>query len=245
MRDDVGRLRAPGAARPAFAACSCAATRRAAAVARRRLHLHLRRRVPHLGGGRRRRSPSPACSPASLGPRHPAHLRRARRRDRRAGGRRQHRDRGSAARRRLQRRGRRLAHRPALRWAWSAAMVAGMLVACVLAAFAIKYLVDQVIVGVVLNVLVIGLTSFFYSQVLQPNAAAAQHAAAVRPRIPIPLLSEIPVHRPGLLPPDDHRLPDVHRGRASCGSACSAPGGVCACAPWASTRRPPTPWASR
>jgi simple sugar transport system permease protein len=46
-----------------------------------------------------------------------------------------------------------------------------MLVAFVLAAFAIKYLVDQVIVGVVLNVLVSGLTSFLFSQVLQPNAA--------------------------------------------------------------------------
>ena len=45
-------------------------------------------------------------------------------------------------------------------------MVAGVLVAFVLAAFAIKYLVDQVIVGVVLNVLVTGLTSFLYSQVL-------------------------------------------------------------------------------
>ena len=37
-------------------------------------------------------------------------------------------------------------------------MVAGMLVGMVLAAFAIKYFVDQVIVGVVLNVLVVGLT---------------------------------------------------------------------------------------
>ena len=37
--------------------------------------------------------------------------------------------------------------------------------------FAIKYFVDQVIVGVVLNVLVIGLTSFLFSQVLAPNAA--------------------------------------------------------------------------
>jgi ABC-type uncharacterized transport system permease subunit len=43
------------------------------------------------------------------------------------------------------------------------AMVAGMLVSFVLATFSIKYLVDQVIVGVVLNVLVLGLTSFLYS----------------------------------------------------------------------------------
>ncbi|MGN6219101.1 MAG: ABC transporter permease subunit, partial [Microbacterium sp.] len=40
------------------------------------------------------------------------------------------------------------------------AMIGGVLVAFVLAAFSIKYLVDQVIVGVVLNVLVAGLTGF-------------------------------------------------------------------------------------
>ncbi len=78
-----------------------------------------------------------------------------------------------------------------------AAMVAGCLVAFVLAAFAIKYLVDQVIVGVVLNVLVLGLTSFFYSQVLQPNAAQLNTPPRFD-RIPIPLLSDIPVLGPVL-----------------------------------------------
>jgi simple sugar transport system permease protein len=78
-----------------------------------------------------------------------------------------------------------------------AAGVAGALVAFILAAFAIKYLVDQVIVGVVLNVLVIGLTSFLYSQVLQPNAAMLNSPPRFD-RIPIPLLSEIPVIGPVL-----------------------------------------------
>ncbi|HEX5857961.1 MAG TPA: ABC transporter permease, partial [Microbacterium sp.] len=78
-----------------------------------------------------------------------------------------------------------------------AAMVAGMLVAFVLAAFAIRYLVDQVIVGVVLNVLVAGLTSFLFSQVLQPNAAALNTPPRFD-RIPIPLLSEIPILGPVL-----------------------------------------------
>ncbi len=78
-----------------------------------------------------------------------------------------------------------------------AAMVAGVLVAFVLAAFAIKYLVDQVIVGVVLNVLVIGLTSFLYSQVLQPNASLLNTPPRFD-RIPIPFLSEIPVIGPVL-----------------------------------------------
>jgi simple sugar transport system permease protein len=67
----------------------------------------------------------------------------------------------------------------------------------VLAAFAIKYFVDQVIVGVVLNVLVIGLTSFFYSQVLQPNAALLNTPPRFD-RLPIPVLSEIPIIGPVL-----------------------------------------------
>ena len=78
-----------------------------------------------------------------------------------------------------------------------AAMVAGMLVGMVLAAFAIKYFVDQVIVGVVLNVLVIGLTSFFYSQVLAPNAAVLNTPPRFD-RLPIPVLSEIPIIGPVL-----------------------------------------------
>ena len=78
-----------------------------------------------------------------------------------------------------------------------AAGVAGALVAFVLAAFAIRYLVDQVIVGVVLNVLVLGLTSFLYSQVLKPNAVALNTPPRFD-RMPIPVLSEIPVLGPVL-----------------------------------------------
>lgn len=79
----------------------------------------------------------------------------------------------------------------------AAALVAGMLVSFVLAAFAIKYFVDQVIVGVVLNVLVAGLTSFLYSQVL----AAAPDVLNSPPRLqrlPIPVLGDIPIIGPVL-----------------------------------------------
>lgn len=78
-----------------------------------------------------------------------------------------------------------------------AALIAGVLVAFVLAAFSIKYFVDQVIVGVVLNVLVIGLTSFLFSKVLAPNAALLNTPPRF-PRLPIPLLSEIPIVGPVL-----------------------------------------------
>lgn len=78
-----------------------------------------------------------------------------------------------------------------------AAMVAGMLVSFVLAAFSIKYFVDQVIVGVVLNVLVAGLTSFFYGTVLSENADLFNSPERFS-RINIPLLSEIPLIGPVL-----------------------------------------------
>ncbi|WP_307833281.1 ABC transporter permease subunit [Pimelobacter simplex] len=78
-----------------------------------------------------------------------------------------------------------------------AAMLAGALVALVLGFFAITYFVDQVIVGVVLNVLVIGLTSFLFGQVLAENPQEL-NAPDHFERIPIPVLGEIPVIGPVL-----------------------------------------------
>lgn len=77
------------------------------------------------------------------------------------------------------------------------AMIGGVLVAFVLAAFSIKYLVDQVIVGVVLNVLVTGITGFLYGALLVPNEAALNRPVRFT-REPIPLLSEIPIIGPVL-----------------------------------------------
>ncbi|CAN5548435.1 ABC transporter permease [soil metagenome] len=78
-----------------------------------------------------------------------------------------------------------------------AALFAGVLVSFVLAAFSIKYLVDQVIVGVVLNVLVVGLTSFLFSTLLAPNRDLLNTPPRFE-RINIPLLSEIPILGPVL-----------------------------------------------
>ena len=79
----------------------------------------------------------------------------------------------------------------------AAATIAGVLVSFVLAAFSIKYLVDQVIVGVVLNVLVVGLTSFLFSTLLSPNRELLNTPPRFE-RINIPLLSEIPILGPVL-----------------------------------------------
>jgi general nucleoside transport system permease protein len=78
-----------------------------------------------------------------------------------------------------------------------AAIVSAILVALVLGGFAITYKVNQVIVGVVLNVLVIGMTSFLYSQVLVPNGEALNDTDRFE-RIAIPFLSKIPVLGPAL-----------------------------------------------
>ena len=77
------------------------------------------------------------------------------------------------------------------------AMFAGALVALILGIFAITYFVDQIIVGVVLNVLVIGVTSFLFTQVMVPNAASLNSPPRFS-RLPIPILSEIPLVGPVL-----------------------------------------------
>ena len=77
------------------------------------------------------------------------------------------------------------------------AMIGGVLVSLVLAAFAIKYFVDQVIVGVVLNVLVTGLTGFLYGALLVPNESELNRPVRFE-SIRIPLLADIPVIGPVL-----------------------------------------------
>lgn len=78
-----------------------------------------------------------------------------------------------------------------------AAPIAGALVGALLVVFAVKYQVNQIIVGVVLNVLVIGLTSFLFSTVLTQNSQL-WNARQQLPRLPVPVLSEIPIIGPVL-----------------------------------------------
>ena len=77
-----------------------------------------------------------------------------------------------------------------------AAMVASVLVSMVLAVFAIRYFVEQIIVGVVLNVLIAGLTNFFYSSVLTDNPAL--NSPARLPKLNLPVLESIPLIGPAL-----------------------------------------------
>jgi len=78
-----------------------------------------------------------------------------------------------------------------------AAPVAGLVIGSLLALFTVKYRVNQIIVGVVLNVFAVGLTSFLFSSVLKPNAATLNSPPRM-PVIEIPVLSGIPVIGPVL-----------------------------------------------
>lgn len=78
-----------------------------------------------------------------------------------------------------------------------AAPIAGVLVALLLAVFTITYAVNQIIVGVVLNVLVVGVTGFLYSTVLTENAGTWNRPPGLS-RISIPGLAQIPVIGPVL-----------------------------------------------
>ncbi len=75
------------------------------------------------------------------------------------------------------------------------APIAGVLISLILATFAIKYAIDQIILGVVINVLVIGLTSFLYKRLLIPYQATWNAPPTFSP-ITIPILGKIPIIGP-------------------------------------------------
>ena len=76
-----------------------------------------------------------------------------------------------------------------------AAALAGALVSMVLAVFSIRYLVNQIIVGVVLNVLVSGVTGFLFTTVMQEDPELFNSPGRL-PIIEIPVLSAIPILGP-------------------------------------------------
>jgi general nucleoside transport system permease protein len=76
-----------------------------------------------------------------------------------------------------------------------AAVVAGGLIGALLAVFALKYYVNQVILGVVLNVFALGLTGFVYDAVMQPHQDT-YNSPAIFSAVKIPGLGDIPVIGP-------------------------------------------------
>jgi simple sugar transport system permease protein len=73
--------------------------------------------------------------------------------------------------------------------------LAGSLVAALLAVFAIAYAVDQIVLGVVLNTLVLGLTGYLYNAIMVPYGDTLNNPATFTP-VKIPLLGDIPIIGP-------------------------------------------------
>ena len=72
-----------------------------------------------------------------------------------------------------------------------AAALTGLGMAALLALFSINYLVNQVVLGVVLNLLAVGVTGFLYDQLVQPASDKYNSAPVLEP-LAIPGLSKIP-----------------------------------------------------
>jgi simple sugar transport system permease protein len=80
-----------------------------------------------------------------------------------------------------------------------AALIGGALIAVLLAVFAIRYLVNQVVLGVVLNAFALGLTNLgFHSIMAGPTNSAQYNAGATLSPIRIPGLADIPILGPAL-----------------------------------------------
>ena len=85
-----------------------------------------------------------------------------------------------------------------LKNAWYGLLIApfaGAIISLLLAVFAIKYRIDQVILGFVINVLIIGLTSFAAQRFLREDADKWNSSPILQP-INIPILSKLPIIGP-------------------------------------------------
>jgi ABC-type uncharacterized transport system permease subunit len=77
------------------------------------------------------------------------------------------------------------------------AAIGGAIIAAMLAVLAIRFLVDQVVVGIVLNLFALGVTGFLYERLMQPDAQKYNQPPAL-PTWSIPGLAKIPVLGPVL-----------------------------------------------
>jgi simple sugar transport system permease protein len=78
-----------------------------------------------------------------------------------------------------------------------ASALGGLFISALLAVLAIRYLVDQVVLGVVLNLLALGLTGFMFTQLMAPHQDE-YNFVKVFPIWSVPGLSRIPVLGPAL-----------------------------------------------
>ena len=109
--------------------------------------------------------------------------------------------------------------------------------------FAIAYRVDQIVLGVVLNTLVLGLTGYLYNAIMVPYGDTLNNPNTFNP-VKIPLLGDIPIIGPVFFDSTVFLYVTYVLLAPSPGRACSGPGGDCARGRSASTRWRPTRWAS-
>jgi len=76
-----------------------------------------------------------------------------------------------------------------------AAIIAGGLIGALLALFAIRYLVNQVVLGVVINLLALGLTGYIYDALMASDQNTYNTPPGLHP-IAIPGLSDVPIIGP-------------------------------------------------
>ena len=76
-----------------------------------------------------------------------------------------------------------------------AAVLAGGLLGLLLAVFSIRYLVNQVVLGVVLNLLALGLTGYIFDVLMQRDQDGLNNPGFFNP-VKIPLLGDIPIVGP-------------------------------------------------
>jgi ABC-type uncharacterized transport system permease subunit len=77
------------------------------------------------------------------------------------------------------------------------AAIGGVIIAAILAVLSIRYLVDQTVVGMVLNLFALGITGFLYERLMQPDAQTYNQPPQM-PEWRVPGLADIPVIGPVL-----------------------------------------------
>lgn len=77
------------------------------------------------------------------------------------------------------------------------AAIGGVIIAAILAVLSIRYLVDQTVVGMVLNLFALGITGFLYERLMQPDSQT-YNTPPQMPEWRIPGLADIPVIGPVL-----------------------------------------------
>ena len=75
----------------------------------------------------------------------------------------------------------------------AAGIATGALMALLHAWLSVTFKVDQIVSGTVINILAVGLTGFLNSQVLRPSEL---ESAGLLPRVPVPVLADLPVLGP-------------------------------------------------